>query len=339
VNIQSVKRVTMRDLAELLGRSVATISRALNNEPGLTKENRDAILKAARELGYDFATLRTGRIRRILFLLHTRNNTERTSGFYSAVMHGAEAACRERKLILSFMAVDPADNIAERLRGQSFDAMICAGYFEFELLAALRNTGKPLVLIDSKVHGYSSVNPDNMTGAYLATQHLLRSGRSRIAMISASAAQYSIRERIRGFRTALYDANVLLDPRYEVTVTDGMGLEDGVHTATQTLLALPRRPDAILCYNDAAALIAVRTCAAAGLRIPQDIAIAGFDDIADAMLGHRPLTTIHVDQHALGEAGVELLLSPAPRQPVERTVPIELVVRASTLQPITAARH
>lgn len=339
---QSLKRVTMRDLADVLGRSVATISRALNNEPGLTRENRAAVLHAARELGYDFATLRTGRVRRILFLLHTQNSTD-ISGFYSAVMHGAEAACRARQLSLSFMAINPADNITEQLRGTGFDAIICAGFFESELLAALRSTGKPMVLIDSKMPGYSSVNPDNMAGAYQATEHLLQTGRTRIGMIAPSVAQYSIRERIRGFRTALYDANVLLDPRYEITMPDEMGLEDGIAAATHTLLALPRRPDAILCYNDAAALVALRTCAAAGLTIPQDISVAGFDDIADATLGKRPLTTIHVDQHELGKAGVELLLTTAPEHPVEKTVPVRLIVRASTLPapapaPATARR-
>lgn len=325
-----VKRVTMRDLAEYLGRSVGTISRALNNEPGLSKENRDAIVQAAQQFGYDLNAVRPHRMRRILFLLHTRNNTDRASDFYSAVMHGAEAACRERRLTLSFMAIDPADNIVDRLRGQGFDAIICAGFFEPELLAALRNTGRRLVLIDAKVHGYSSVNPDNMRGAYLATRHLLRNGRSRIGLITASTAQYSIRERTRGFRTALFEANKLQDPRYEVVVPDGLNMEDGVCVAVQSLLGLSRRPDAILCYNDAAALIAIRSCRLAGVDVPGDISVVGFDNIPDAALGFPALTTIHVDQQELGRHGVEILCEAEPCAQIDKSVPVELIVRAST---------
>jgi len=323
--------VTIRDIAKFAGVSPGTISRALKNEPGLTEQTRQMVLAAAQQLGYDFCKLRRKRVRRLTFLLHRQHNTAASSPFYSPVLHGAEEACRKQGIVLSFMAVGPADGVTEQLRMHAPDGMVCAGFFEPELLGALRATGKPLVLIDMKLRGYSSVNPDNMMGGYLATKHLLDVGRSRIAMISGPLSHYSIRERNRGYRQALFDAGILADPRYEVSLADGIDLETGACEAMQTLLDLPHPPDAVFCYNDSAALVAMRCCLAAGLKVPHDVSIVGFDDISSAVLGHRPLTTLRIDKKELGALGVELLLSGQHEVALEKVAPVHLIVRASTV--------
>lgn len=327
----SATPVTIRDIAKFAGLSAGTISRALKNEPGLTETTRQAVLEAARQLGYDFCKLRRKRIRRLTFLLHRQHNTAASSPFYSPVLHGAEEACRKQGIVLSFMAVGPADGVTEQLRMHAPDAIVCAGFFEPELLNALRATGKPLVLIDMKLRGYSSVNPANMMGGYIATKHLINLGRTRIGMISGSLSHYSVRERNRGYRQALFDANMLADPRLEASLPDGVDLETGAFEAMQSLLALPHPPDAVFCYNDSAALVAMRCCLAAGLKVPHDVSIVGFDDISSAVLGHRPLTTLRIDKKELGALGVELLLAGQQDPPVEKVSPVELVVRASTV--------
>jgi DNA-binding LacI/PurR family transcriptional regulator len=324
-------QVTIRDLAKYAGVSAGTISRALKNEPGLTETTRQMVLEAARELGYDFCKLRRKRIRRLAFLLHRQHNTASSSPFYSPVLHGAEEACRRQGIVLSFLAVDPADGVSEQLRMHAPDAIVCAGFFEPELLAALRASGKPIVLIDMKLRGYSSVNPDNHMGGYLATKHLIGLGRTRVAMISGPLSHYSVRERNRGYRQALFEAGILADPRLDVMVPDGVDLETGVQEAVQSLLALPHPPDAVFCYNDAAALVAMRSYLAAGMTVPHDVSIAGFDDISSAVLGHRPLTTLHIDKKELGALGVELLLRGPQEPPIEKVAPVELIVRASTV--------
>lgn len=323
--------VTIRDLARYAGVSTGTISRALKNEPGLTESTRQMVLSAARELGYDFCKLRRKRIRRLAFLLHRQHNTASSSPFYSPVLHGAEEACRRQGIVLSFMAVGPADGVSEQLRMHAPDAIVCAGFFEPELLAALRASGKPIVLIDMKLRGYNSVNPDNHMGGYLATKHLLDLGRSRVAMISGPLSHYSIRERNRGYRQALFEAGILADPRLDVMAAEGVDQETGVQEAMQALLALPHPPDAVFCYNDAAALVAMRCCLAAGMTVPHDVSIVGFDDISSAVLGHRPLTTLRIDKKELGALGVELLLRGAQEPPLEKVAPVELIVRASTV--------
>ena len=323
--------VTIRDIARLAGVSAGTISRALKNEPGLTETTRQRVLSAARELGYDFNKLRRKRLRRLAFMLHSQHNTAASSPFYSPVLHGAEEACRQHGIALSFMALGPGDGVTEQLRMHAPDAIVCAGYFEPELLAALRASARPMVLIDMKLRGYSSVNPDNLMGGYLAVQHLISLGRTRIAMISGPSAHYSIRERNRGYRQALFDVGMLADPRLDLSFPDGVDLETGAAEAMQALLALPHPPDAVFCYNDSAALVAMRCCIAAGKTVPHDVSIVGFDDISSAITGHRPLTTLRIDKRELGALGVELLLRDPQSPPLERVSPVQLIVRASTV--------
>lgn len=330
-NATQVAGVTLRDIARVAGLSAGTVSRALKNEPGLTEATRQIVLEAARELGYDFCKLRPKRLRRLTFLLHRQHNTASSSPFYSPMLHGAEAACRKEGIVLSFLAVGPADGLIDQIRMHAPDGIICAGFFEPEMLSALRSTGKQLVLIDMKLRGYSSVNPDNMMGGYLATKHLINTGRTRVGFISGSLSHYSIRERARGYRQALFEEGILADPRMEAGLPDGVDLEAGAWEAMEQLLSLPHPPDAVFCYNDSAALVAMRCCLAKGLKVPHDISIVGFDDISTAVLGHRPLTTLRIDKKALGAMGVELLLNGQQGEPVEKIAPVELIVRASTV--------
>jgi DNA-binding LacI/PurR family transcriptional regulator len=325
-----VSHVTLRNLAEATGLSIGTVSRALKNQAGMTDATRNKVREAALRLGYDFGQLKKGRIRRIAFLLHSQHNTLASSPFFSPVLHGAEEACRREGIALSFIAVGPAEPVLGQIRLHQPDAIVCAGFFEPEVLAALQQVGRPIVLVDMHRRGFTSVNPDNVRGGYLATQHLLRCGRKRIAMLSGSLAHYSIQQRNRGFRQALFDARVHADPDLEVIIPAMGDADDGVVEAMRSLLALPKRPDAVFCYNDSTALVAMKYCLNEGLKVPHDIAIVGFDDIGAAAAAIPPLSTIHVDKEALGRAGVELLLQTPEENQAQITMPVEMIVRESS---------
>jgi DNA-binding LacI/PurR family transcriptional regulator len=319
--------VTVRDLARAAGCSIGTVSRALKNQPGLAEPTRARILSAARELGYDFGRLRMGAIRRVAFLLHRQHNTLSSSPFYSPVLQGAEEACRRAGAALSFHVVNPGEPVADLLRAQQPDAILCAGYFEPELVAVLRDSGKPLALVDMHMHGVASVNPDHHLGGYLATRHLIRTGRRRIAMIAGPLGHYSLHQRARGYRKALFDARMLADPELEAHVPGHGDPLEAVRQATLRLLASRPRPDALFCYNDSAALAAMQACLDAGLKVPADIAIVGFDDISGAAQAIPPLSSIAIDKEALGAAGIALLLE---KQTLEQTLPVQLIVRESS---------
>jgi DNA-binding LacI/PurR family transcriptional regulator len=325
-----VSQATLRDIAEATGLSIGTVSRALKNQSGMTELTRSKVRETALRLGYDFGQLKTGRIRRIAFLLHSQHNTLASSPFFSPVLHGAEEACRREGIVLSFIAVAPAEPVLPQIRLHQPDAILCAGFFEPEVLAALQQVGRPIVLVDMHRHGFTSVNPDNLRGGYLATRHLLNRGRKRIAMLSGSLAHYSIQQRNRGFRQALFDAKVHADPSLEVIVPALGEGDEGVAAAMRSLLALPQPLDALFCYNDSTALAAMKFCLNEGMKIPHDIAIVGFDDIAAAAAAIPPLSTVRVDKEALGRAGVDLLINKPEEHPSQITVPVEMIVRESS---------
>lgn len=249
------KPVRIRDIAEACGVSVGAVSRALKGQPGLREDTRLRIISVAQQQGYDFSRLRTDKIKRVLFLLHRQHNISRALPFYSQLLLGIEDNCRDHGIALSFLSIGPGDAVSEQVLLHQPDALICAGFFEPELLGSLQQMKLPLVLVDLWAPGLHCVNPDNTQGGYLATQHLIAQGRSRIAFLASTLAHYSIRQREKGYRQALYEARLLMPPEYEAIAPPLLDTEQSLVEAVNELLSLPEPPDAIFAYNDAAALV------------------------------------------------------------------------------------
>ncbi|MEY2890391.1 MAG: hypothetical protein RJA98_299 [Pseudomonadota bacterium] len=324
------KDITIRDIADAAGVSIGTVSRALKNQRGLSDDTRKQVRDVARQLGYDPARLRTAKALRLVFMVHRQHNSFSNNPFFGQVMNGVEDACRALGVVPTVLSVGPADPFRQLLRMHEPDAMLAVGYFETELVDVMRAMEMPLALIDLWVPGVRAVFPDNVQGAMLATQHLLAQGRRRIAYLSGSLAHFSIRERERGYRRALFEAGVLANPDLEVMGPPGLDTVQGAEAAMRQLLKLRPLPDAVFAYNDTAALAAMRVCQAAGLRVPEDIAFVGFDDIpAAAGSNPVPLSTLCVDKEALGRTGVALALQ-GDEMPQEIVQPVTLVVRASS---------
>ncbi|WP_137940266.1 LacI family DNA-binding transcriptional regulator [Chitinivorax sp. B] len=325
---------TLRDIAKLAGCSVGTVSRALKQQPGLTDETRRHVLAMAESLGYDLRRLKQRKISRLAFLLHRQHSSMAHSPFFSPVLTGVEAACRDAGIVPSVLMLDPAEPVMERLQLHDPDVLLCAGYVEPEILSCLQATGKPLVLVDGWAAGIPSINADHFDGARQAVQHLLEQGRRRIAMLAGPLSHYSIRERTRGYRKALFDAQVLADPDLDIMMEPGQDLTAAAMAAVHRLLVLPDPPDAIFAYNDTTALACLQACRDVGLPVPQGMAIVGFDDIIQASLANPPLTTLQVDKEALGRAGVEWLL--CGKMDAEHvTLPTTLVIRGSSVVEVT----
>ena len=320
--------------------SIGTVSRALKNQPGLSEATRVRVVEVAQQLGYDSAQLRT-RIRRVTFLLHRQHNNFAVSPFFSHVLNGFEQACRERRLVPSVLTAGPTQDLAQQMRLHAPDAIAVAGFVEPELLAHLHSLNRPTILIDLRAPGFRSVNIDNIRGAALAMQHLFALGRRRVAFIGGSLAHHSISQRALGYRLAYFEAGLLFDPMLEINTQPGIAADLAAADAMERLIAQARAqartqsnplPDAVFAYNDAAALAAMRVCLAHGLRVPQDIAFVGFDDIPAAAQSTPPLSTVTVDKEALGRRGVDLLLEDSPNtlDPADTLVPVNFIPRASS---------
>lgn len=322
--------VTVRDIALEAGVSIGTVSRALKNQRGLSDETRRHVREVARRLGYPLQRLRGGRLKRLVFLVHRHHSSFSQNPFFAQVMHGVEEACRDAGIVPTLLTAGPADPLRQWLRLHEPDALLAAGFFETEVIDVLRAMELPLALVDLWQPGCRTVNPDNLQGGFDATRHLLALGHRRIAFLAGPLAHFSIRERERGYRRALFEAGVLADPDLEAVAPPGLDTTAGAEAAMRQLLKLRQPPEAVFAYNDAAALAAMRVCLAAGLRVPQDIAFVGFDDVPGAAQGSIGLTTLRVDKSALGRTGVELLLH-GESMPQEQVLPVELVVRESTV--------
>jgi DNA-binding LacI/PurR family transcriptional regulator len=322
--------ITLRDLASAVGVSVGTVSRALKNQPGLSEQTRNEILRKAEELGYDVMRLRAAKPKRVLFMLNRYHASLSENPFYSVVLHGVEEVCREENVSLSLLTLGAGDPIANWIKRHEPDALIAAGFFDDEMLAEFRAADMPLVLVDHFASDLFCVNDDNLRGAWQATTHLIEQGCERIAMICGPESHYSIRLRARGYRKALFDAGRLADPDLEVmldsTVPD---YGTAAAEAMQRLLEGPNRPDGVFAYNDETAMRAIEVCQARGLEIPRDMLFVGYDDISASARFRPSLTTLRVDKEELGRtAARRLILGDYP--PGEVLLPVELIVRESS---------
>lgn len=323
------RSVTIRELAEAAGVSIGTVSRALKGQAGLSEQTRAQVLAVAQQLGYDTAKLRTTKPRRMLFLYRRNLGSLLTNDFYSVVLHGAEVACREAGVPLALMSVAASDDIAAQVRRHESDALLGAGYFDPELMEAILKCELPLVLVDHFYPGVRSINDDNLSGAWLATKHLLEGGAERVAAIFGPLEHHSVALRAKGFRRALFEAGRLFDPDYEQTLDPTMDYREAGRKAMRQLLALPQRPDAVFAYNDSTALHAIEVCREEGLHVPEDIRFIGYDDIALSAHSKPPLSTVKVDNEALGNIAARILIEGDAAQ-AEALLPVELVIRESS---------
>lgn len=328
----SSPNVTIRDIALAAGVSAGTVSRALKSQQGMSEETRTRIFGVATQLGYDLDHLRARRLRRVLFLLHKQHQGAQTNWFYSTVLHGVEDACREAEIALSFASLGAEQNVADLVRVHEPNAIVCAGYFENELLQSVLQCGLPVVVVDHYTPDAPCINDDNYAGAYAAVQHLLQRGYRRIAFISGPVSHHSIRLRERGYRKALFDAHVLGDPDYVVAYPEGLDAAEASGVCMDRLLALPHPPDAIFAFNDLTALAALNRCQRAGLRVPEDMGICGYDDVDVAASAHPSLTTVSVNKEALGrEAIAWLIKGVAPG--TQSIHSVQLIARESSTGP------
>lgn len=319
---------TIRDIALAANVSIGTVSRALKGQPGLSEETRQRVLSVAAASGYNVGRLRREKIRRATFVVSAQHKDFSKSPFFWDVFQGVEQVCRENDVAPSVLSVQPTADLGKQLKIHAPDAVLVAGFVDPDVLATLKASGRPVVLIDLYAPGFSCVNPDNEMGGWLAMEHLFDLGRERVAFIGGSLGHYSIAQRAIAYRKAFFETGRMFNPAFEVSVPMGIDIESGAAHAVEDLLDSVK-PDAVFAYNDVAALAAMKVCQTRGLRIPEDIAIVGFDDIAIAANSVPPLTTIAVDKFDLGYRGAQLMINGSDAESAS-LVPVRLVARAST---------
>ena len=333
------RRITARDIADQLGLSVMTVSRALSDQPNVREDTKKKVLKAAREIGYT-----PDHIAKSLVLRRTHTIgvvvPEITHSFFPEVIRGIEKVTYSAgyHLILAHSAEDvvrEADAI-RTLIAKRVDGILIStvqSVEDYSLYKQFIKRGEPIVFFDRVVRGLGApcVCVDDKGSARRITEHLIEHGYRRIAHLGGPPKVSIGKSRLDGFREALRKANVPLPETY--VVVSGFH-ESGGYDAMRQLLELPaaKRPEAVVAVNDPAAFGAIRAILEAGLRIPEDIAIVGFSDDIRAGLMATPLTTVRQPAYEIGRrAAIELiaLIEGEERPRGEIIIKTEQVLRRS----------
>ncbi len=333
------KRVTRDDVAELAGVSASTVSYVVNNGPRpVSAAARARVLEAIAELGYhpsDIArSLRTQRTLTLGLVIPNIANP-----FYAELARGVEEVGFEQgyTVILCHSGHLLARELryAQVLRSKGVDgAIFLPTTADLGALAILREARIRLIVLERSVPGYHCLVADERHGGYLATRHLLDLGHQRIGCIVRAGDLTSSAARVEGYRAALAERGLPLDDR--LIVRSEFGYAAGERAARE-LLALSPRPTALVTHNDIIAIGAIKAIADAGLSVPDQIALVGYDDIAQAAYAQPPLTTIAYPKREMGRLAAERLLSMLadgePISPATTVLPVYLVERGSTAPP------
>lgn len=329
---------SLQEIAELAGVSTATVSRALNDRPGVNPETREEILRIAREIGYmpniaarGLATSRTF----TLGCINYARKPQPISSYHVQIVQGIDQEAREHgyHVITTFVDAEMMSNALQLplIAEQRVDGLILVGpALKASFIIQLYNSHIPIVLVDNLLNEtvIDAVVCDNVGGTYRVTRHLIVThDLHRLVFLSGPADWFSSRERRQGYEQALRELG--REPRVvymqDTTVNTG-------RVAMRE--ALERYPDleGVVAVNDATALGAIRASKEQGRQIPHDVAIVGFDNVAWGPLHNPPLTTVGMFKHETGIQAARRLIDVIERESTpgyQLRLGTELVVRES----------
>lgn len=331
---------TLEDVARLAGVSRSTVSRVINDHPNVRSEVRERVWQVIREIGYQphaaARSLVTNRTQIIGVIIPEAVTTVFTDPYFPLLLRGATEACNahQYQLMLSLFTAhaDQQEMYQRILRSGYLDGVIVASTsLNDPLIPNLLHDGIPFVSVgrypDERVH---YVDVDNIGGARMAVEHLIRLGHRRIATITGPLDMIAGQDRLTGYRQALEARGIPLE---EELIVEGEFTESSGMAGMQRLL--PASPSAVFVASDMMAIGALKALRQADRQIPQDIALVSFDDIPIASAIEPALTTVRQPIERLGSMAVEVLLSvleasSEEEAPAHRIVlPTELVIRDS----------
>ncbi|GAB3205376.1 LacI family DNA-binding transcriptional regulator [Marinactinospora thermotolerans] len=334
------QRPTLEMVAERAGVGRGTVSRVINGSQQVSKATRESVLRAVRELGYvpnkAARTLVTQRTDTIALVVSERDDRLFAQPFFAGIVRGVSSVLNDRGLQLLLATARTAaehERLAEYLTGHHVDGVLSVSlHSDDPLPGLLERAGVPYVHggrpLDAEPRAVHFVDTDNVGGARAATLYLVEGGRERVATIAGPQDMVAGIDRLRGYRGALEEVGRRVDP---ALLAYGDFSYEGGEAAMRELLAA--RPDAVFAASDLMALGALRVVKEAGMRVPEDIAIIGYDDSDLALHSDPPLTSVHQPIERMGREMARILtdgLAGEVREPGGVILDAYLVVRDST---------
>lgn len=336
------KQVRLHDIAVKAGVSVNTVSRALRDKSDVSEKTRHTILRIARELEYIFPEPLRDSGKQPAVSDHKLSIgvliQDILNPFYAKVVQGIEGVLWQHRIILSFQCSYRQESkerdILSFFEEQRVDGLLITSVMNPEyVISQVQQLEIPTVFLSQRFEQYDVdyVINDSYEGAFMAVEHLLKLGHTRIAHITGLDSQFSTQERLRGYQAALQGANIPEDSR--LLRSSDSTIESGYYLM-KDLLQSEVSFTAVFAYNDLVALGAFRAIKEAGLRVPADISIVGYDDILFAEFFDVPLTTVHQPIQEIARKATELLFEKIKNGPGEERQHIvlkpRLTVRSST---------
>ncbi len=329
--------LTLEDIARMSGVSRSTVSRVVNGDPNVSERTRTKVLALIQSVGFQpnlaARGLAVGRTRVIGLVIPAALSAIFSDPYFPILIQGVAAACYAREYSVMLWLAEPE---AER---KTINRVLYNGLIEGVVVASMLMDDAILQRLAESQHPFLTigrhptdeqinfVDVDNRSGAYQGVTYILHTGRRRVATITGPHNMIAGRDRYLGYQDALRERGLHLQP--ELTA-EGQFSDISGYLAMKQLL--PHRPDAVFVASDAMALAAMRAIQEAGLSVPDDIAIVGFDDIPAAANSHPPLTTVRQPIQRTGSVAAEMLIEriehPEP-QPCRVILPTELVIRSS----------
>ncbi|PSV65470.1 HTH-type transcriptional repressor PurR [Photobacterium angustum] len=303
---------TIKDVARMAGVSTTTVSHVINKTRFVAEATQQKVLAAVDELNYAPSavarSLKCNTTRTIGMLV-----TKSTNPFFAEVVHGVEEYCYNSGYTLILCNtegnLEKQRDYLRMLSEKRVDGLLvmCSDLDQMLLDLLERKNDLPMVIMD---WGPESPHTDNIldnaeNGGYIATKHFIENGHKKIGCLSGQADKSTCQERLKGFRKAMAEADLTFN---EDWLLDGDFECESAVEAAQKFIAMEDRPTAIFCFNDIMAMALISTFEQAGLRVPDDISIIGYDNIDLAPYFAPPLTTIHQPKRRLGKKAIEILL-------------------------------
>ncbi len=326
--------VTIKDVAREARVSVASVSRALNGSANVTEITRRRIIGVAERLRYvphsAARSLITRRTQTVGALL-----PDLFGEFFSELIRGIDLAARARglHLLVSSSHGHPSEAAAalRAMQGRVDGVLVMSPHVDATFLSEHLSQSLPAVLINTPVHDspYTTLNVDNYGGAFAMTQHLIRCGFRSIGFVTGPDGNFDASERLRGFNDAIARSEKPIDTQ----ILRGDFTEESGHRVGKQLCASRSRPRAVFAANDMMAIGMLLAFNEGGVRVPDDVALAGFDDIPISRFVNPSLTTVRVRIADLGRSALEQLVlqldMPEAAGPAEQKPSCDIVVRAS----------
>lgn len=334
------KKVTIKDIAKIAGVTTTTVSMALNNRPRISAATREKILKIAKELDYKPDLLARSLISRRSYTIGLVINNI-SDPFFPELAQGIEEKANELGYSVILCNINRSlrteGERIDMLRSKGVDGIICTTTLVDDLhIKKLVDDHFPFVLINRRHYDPELADKidyvvlDNFSGGYSVLRHLYRLGHDRIAQLMGHIKTSTVIERKEGALQAMKDCGLKYDPRLMIECEY---LFSRAYDAAKRLLKMKNPPTAIFAHDDNMALGAREAILQAGLRIPQDMALVGFDNICTTSLTGIELTTIGQKKYEMGELGVKILVDKlekeVPRMVNHVVLKDEMLIRKS----------